>query len=133
MKEKMFEEASKQKLRFNTTKGMITVEDLWDVPLLARSGQDLDSLAKSLNKAVKDSGEESFVLKKNEVNSVLELKFEIVKRVIEVKIEEAEKREKTAENKATKERIMSIIDGKKDEALMGKSVDELTKLIKELS
>ena len=64
MKERMFERASKLKLRFNTEKGMVTTEDLWDLPLLQRNAVDLDSLAKNLNKAVKESGEESFVLKK---------------------------------------------------------------------
>ena len=133
MKENMFEEASRLKLRFNSTKGMATGEDLWDLPLLSRTGVDLDSLAKSLNKAVKESGEESFVLKKNEINSILELKFEIVKRVIEVKIEEAEARDKAADNKAKKEHIMSIIADKESDDLKGKSIKDLKKLIGELS
>lgn len=133
MKERMFERASKLKLRFQTVKGSLTAEDLWDLPLLSRTGASLDNLAKSLNKAVKDSGDESFVLKKNEVNNILELKFEIVKRVIEVRLEEAEVRDKAAENKAKKERIMNFIAAKEDEALLGKSVEELTKLVEELS
>ena len=48
-----FEKASRLKLRFNTAKGDITVEDLWDLKLESRNGFDLESVAQSLNRAVK--------------------------------------------------------------------------------
>ena len=128
----MFEKASRLKLRFSTSKGDITVEDLWDLKLTSRNGFDLDSVAKSLNTAVKESGEESFVLKRNTKNAILDLKFEIVKHIIKVKMDEAEVAEKSAENKSKKETIMTIIANKQNEELEGKSVDELTKMAESL-
>lgn len=132
MKENMFEKASRFKLRFKTGVGDITAEDLWDLPLLSRNGVDLDTLAKSLNKAVKESGEESFVLKKSGANTVLELKLEIVKRVIEVKMEEAEARDRASDNKAKKEHIMSIIADKESEGLKGMDIEDLKKMVADL-
>ncbi|RKZ35289.1 MAG: hypothetical protein DRQ49_19675, partial [Gammaproteobacteria bacterium] len=70
----LFERASKQKLRFNTAKGTIDTEDLWDLPLQSKKNISLDLIAISLSKAVKESSEESFVEVKNTINKELELK-----------------------------------------------------------
>ena len=127
-----FEKASRLKLRFTTSKGDITVEDLWDLKLTSRNGFDLDTVAKSLNTAVKESGEESFVLKRNTKNAILDLKFEIVKHIIKVKMDEADVAEKSAENKSKKETILGIIANKQNEELQGKSVEELTAMASSL-
>lgn len=128
----MFEKASRLKLRFNTERGLVTVEDLWDLPLTSRNGVSLDILAKSLNKQVKESEEESFVVEKNEKNRVLDLKFEIVKHIIKVKLEEREVEKKKADNKAKKEVILNIMAKKQNEELENKSIDELSKLLDQL-
>ena len=127
-----FEKASRLKLRFNTNKGDITVEDLWDLKLESRNGFDLETVAQSLNRAVKESGEESFVKRRNAKNAVLELKFEIVKYIIKVKMDEAEVAEAKVENKAKKELILGIIANKQNEELQGKSVEELTAMVTSL-
>lgn len=128
----MFEKASRQKLRFETSRGMVTTEDLWDMPLTGTTGFSLDGLAKRLNKAVKESADESFVVKKKRASAVLELKFEIVKRVIEVKLEDIERKEKAAENRVKKERILDIIADKEDDELKGESITKLKKMVKKL-
>lgn len=127
-----FEKASRLKLRFTTIKGDVTVEDLWDMKLTSRNGFDLDTVAKNLNTAVKESGEESFVAKRNTKNAILDLKFEIVKHIIKVKMDEADVADKAAENKSKKATILGIIANKQNEELAGKSVDELTKMAESL-
>lgn len=127
----MFEEASKLKLRFQTSVGVLSVEDLWDLPLVSQ-GISLDNLAKLLNKAVKESEEKSFVVKKSTMNITLGLKFDIVKHIIKVKLEEAEASEKKEINKAKKEKILELLAKKKDDALEEKSEDELKELLEEL-
>jgi len=117
-----FEKASRLKLRFKTSVGSIATEDLWDVTL-----ESLNTLAKSLNKELKDAQEESFIGTRSKANTILELKFEIVKYVIKVKLEEAETRKNAANKKAAKEKIMELINRKKDEALSSKSIEELEK------
>ena len=123
----MFEKASRLKLRFTTIKGDVTVEDLWDMKLTSRNGFDLDSVAKSLNTAVKESGEESFVQKRTAKNAVLELKFEIVKHIIDVKMAEADASEKAVETKAEKELYNSIIAEKEHQGLKELSLEDLKK------
>lgn len=127
----MFEKASRYKLRFHTTRGRISVEDLWDLPLLG--GSDcLDEIAKGLRLKVKDSAEESFVVKSDKKDDVLQLKFEIVKHIIEVRLKEAEAAANAKVLREKKQQIMSIIADKESEALRGKDVDELKKLLESM-
>jgi len=130
----MFEKASRRKLRFSTLRGDVSVEDLWDIPLVGRSGFSIDSIAKDVNKFIKNDSEESFVAttRKSKETSDAELKLEILKHVISVRLKEAEDAEKVVERKATKQKILSIIESKKDAALEGKSVDKLEEMLKSL-
>lgn len=127
-----FEQASKMKLRFGTERGSITVEDLWDLPLIANTGLNLDDIAKDLNRDLKESEEESFVVKKNKVNDILELKFSIVKRIIDVKLADVEQKKNAAEIKAKKEQILEILADQEINALKRKSKTVLKKLYDEL-
>jgi N-acetylmuramic acid 6-phosphate (MurNAc-6-P) etherase len=85
----------------------------------------LDLLAKSLNKELKESSEESYIKAKTTANKLVELKFEIVKHIIVVKLEEAEAKKTAADKRAQKQKIMQLIDEKKDAALSAKSLEEL--------
>lgn len=126
----MFEKATRLKLRFNTPLGILSTEDLWDLPLEQVPGS-LDNLAKNLNKTIKEEDEESFVTKKTVTDTILHLKFEIVKHVINVKLEERDERKKALETKAKREKIMALIEEKQDDELKGKDLEELRALLKE--
>jgi hypothetical protein len=121
-----FEIASRLKLRFETAVGMISVEDLWSLPLTSNSKVSLDSLAVSLNKELKGS-EESFVTstKKDEV---LKLKFDIVKHVIDVRIEESRKKTEEVQRKAKMENIDNLITQKQNEKMASLTLEELEAL-----
>lgn len=127
-----FEEASRLKLRYETNRGNITTEDVWDLPLTSGTGVSLDDLAKELNKKVKESEEESFVVQKSKSNIVLDLKFSIVKHIIKVRLAEIEQKENEALNKAKKDKLIDIIGEKEDEGLKNKSISELKKMVKKL-
>ena len=127
----MFEEATKLKLRFTTARGNISVEDVWDLPLL-NSEISLDNLAKFLYQELEDEGKKSFVVKKNKVSHILELKFNIVKHIIQVRLDEIEEKELLAENKAKKDKILGILSDKEDESLRDMSESKLKKMVKDL-
>ena len=118
--EELFIKASRLKLRFKAHNGSITVEDLWDVSL-----ETLNLLAKSLNKTLKDSAEEDYIKVKPAANKELEMGFEIVKYVINTKLEEAAAKKLAADKKALKQKIMGLMEEKKDAALSAKSLEEL--------
>lgn len=122
----IFEYATRNKVRF-PFKGMISVEDLWDLSLT-----NLDSIYKTLNKQIKQSEEESLLSTKASVDTELEVQIAIVKHIVSVKLVEKEAAEKASAKKAQKQKIMSIIATKENEALQNSSIDDLKKMLDEL-
>lgn len=123
--EKIFETASKMKVRFNY-RGVITTEDLWDLDVKA-----LDYIYKQLMVAKKESETES-LLEEKKTNPILEVQIEIVKYIFNVKVEERKAAELQAENTAKKQKILAILARKQDAELESKSAEELEELIKDL-
>lgn len=122
----IFEYAVRNKVRF-PFKGMISVEDLWDLSLT-----NLDSIYKTLNKQVKQSEEESLLSTKTNADTELAVQIDIVKHIVSVKLAEQEAREKTAVKRAQKQKIMSVIAAKEDAELQNSSIDDLKKMLDNL-
>lgn len=120
----MYKEAAQLKLRF-PFRGTSSVEDLFDLNLT-----QLDSLYKAL-KGVRKL-EEGLLSSPTDEDRILDLQLALVKDVFETKQAESDARKAAAERKAQKERIMEIIATKQDEALLGKSLEELQGMIDEL-
>lgn len=129
----MFEKASRLKLRFDSPNGSLSVEDLWDLPLQSSTKRaNLDDLAIHLNKTLKDTTTESFVKKSAPKNDELQLKFDIVRHVITVRLAENEAESLKKSNAERKQKLLAILAEKQDADLKGKSTEELQKLINEL-
>lgn len=126
MSKNMFEVATRTKMRF-PFKGMISVEDLWDL-----SVQNLDKVFKTLNSQKKEAQEESLLNVKSSEDEVLDTQIEIVKYIVGVKLEEQVTRVKAAENKEKKQKIMALMAKKDDEAMENMSKEDLQKLLDEL-
>jgi len=126
----IFVAASRNKFRFETTSGSLTVEDLWDLPLSDSRKTNLDNIARALNKEIKETESvESFVKPVSASSSETKAKFDLVLYIIKVKIEERDAAKARADKEATRQKIMGLIDRKKDEALAGKSAEELQALL----
>lgn len=129
----MFEKATRLKLRFESPTGSLSVEDLWDLPLTSTTKKaNLDDLAIHLNRTLKDTTTESFVKKSTQKNEELQLKFDIVRHVIEVRLKENEAEALKKTNAERKQKLLAILAEKQDADLKGKSAEELQKLINEL-
>lgn len=124
--EKMFEFVLKNKVRF-PYKGLVSVEDLFDL-----SVRDLDSIFKTLNAQVKKSQEESLLATKTKEDETLAIQIEIVKHIVQTKLDEAETAKQSKELKEKKQKIMEMIAEKKDEALRNASVEELQAMLANL-
>jgi hypothetical protein len=122
----VFEVATRVKMRF-PFKGLISVEDLWDL-----SVESLDSIYKNLNSQMKQTQEESLLNTKTKQDEEVANQIEIIKYIVGVKQEEAAAKRKAKELKEQKQKIMEIMSAKKDEALQGKSLDELEKMLAEM-
>ena len=130
----MFEKASRLKVRFDTGKGQVAIEDLWDLPLTSKTGRaNLDDIARGLHKQLKNDDDVSFVVKDKKSDTIVQLKFDIVKHIIEIRLAENEANTKARENAEQKQRILQLITEKQDDDLKGKSLDELKAMASELS
>lgn len=121
-----FKEASKQRLRFSTTRGSLTTEQLWDLPLT-----ELDTLAVNLDAEHKESGKKSFLTTRSVKDKTAKLRFDIVIDIMNTKQEEAEAARIKNETRERNKKIISIIEEKKDEALKGKTIKALQTMLEE--
>jgi DNA gyrase/topoisomerase IV subunit A len=125
----LFEYATRNKLRFMSVKGELTLEQLWDVPLRSRDDFNLNAVAKVANMA-KEAIEVSYVeTTKTEANVRLETALEVVKYIIDVKLADEALAKKRAENKIEKEKLLAILAEKQDGKLSALSEAELKKRI----
>lgn len=127
----IYKKASKKKLRFNTTHGVLSVEQLWDLPkeairmLVIKYRED----ARKSSGEVNDS-ELSFLDSPAKARATDdELRFEILKDIYLTKKAAEEKAQKRAEIKENNKKILDLIARKQDEALEKKSISQLEKLL----
>jgi len=127
----IFKKASKKKLRFNTNRGVLSVEQLWDLPK-----DEIRQLVIKSREAVKKSSGEvndselSFLdapVKAKATDD--ELRFEILKDIYITKKSAEEKAQKKAEARANNKKILELIARKQDEALEKKSIKDLEKML----
>lgn len=122
----LFELATRKKFRF-PYKGMISVEDLWDL-----SQKNLDAVFKALTAEKKQASEASLLAAKSPDDEILDTKIAIVQYIFATKVTEANAAKQAATNAAEAQRIMSLIADKKDAALANLTVEELEAKLAEL-
>lgn len=136
MSTNMFERATRKQLRFASDRGDLSVEQLWTLPLTRRSPQvtDLDGLARAVNAELRSVTEESFVVTNPDPRKGdLELKLEILKHIISVKLQDAETAKTAADRAARKQQLLEILSRKEDEALSSMSRDEIMAELEKVS
>lgn len=119
----MFETAVRRKYRFPLN-GQLTVEDLWDISL-----ESLDKIFKTLNAQRKQIAEDSLLSVKTKEDEDLLNKIEIIKHIVSARIAEKEARDAAKARKEQKQKIMAIIDEKKDKALHDMTTEQLEALL----
>ena len=105
----LFEYATKNQLRFSSTSGRLTVEDVWVLPLTSSKGLSLDLLAQGIAKRVQEAGEQSFVVKRPAGDRVLRIQLDIVKHVIAVRMAEVADRQDAATKAGKRADIMAAL------------------------
>lgn len=127
----IFKKASKKKLRFNTNRGVLSVEQLWDL-----SKDEIRQLVIKAREAAKKSSGEVADTELSFLDSPAktkatddELRFEILKDIYLTKKSAEEKAQKRAEIKENNKKILDLIARKQDEALEKKSISQLEKML----
>lgn len=125
--EQMYKEATKRALRFNTTRGGLSAEQLWNLPLA-----ELDALVISYEEAAATGKRKSYLTSTETAeDKELALRKDIALDILKTRIADADAAKVAADRKAWKNRIRLLIENKKDQELENKSLDELEKLLAE--
>lgn len=125
----VFEQAARLKLRFETTRGCLSSEEMWDLSL-----PSLDTLARGVNKRLREAEEESFIpsVLQRKAPSLDAIRLDLLKYVIGVKVIERDLAQKRAEDRAKLARLKALLAAREDEAFKTLSQDEILKQITEL-
>jgi hypothetical protein len=126
----LFEVATREEWRFESRRGELTVEHLWTMPL--QGNDSIDAVAVKLNDDLQKSTTKSFVTTSNPADKVTELKLELVKYIISVRLAEAAARAEKAEKAAKRKALREAIAAKETEELLGGSAEDLKKRLAEL-
>jgi hypothetical protein len=129
----IFEKATREKFRYPSTKGLLTTEQLWELPLTAKSGFSLDDVAKAVNTELKTIDTESFVATEtNPAKATLETKLAVVKHVIAIRLAEDQAAKAAAAKKLEKEKLLAVLGRKQDAVLENLTEAELLARINNL-
>tara|TARA_R110002074_G_scaffold402324_1_gene606963 strand:- start:15769 stop:16149 length:381 start_codon:yes stop_codon:yes gene_type:complete len=120
MTTEIYKKASQKKLRFETSVGMLTCEQLFDFNL-----EQLDELAVKYNEEHEKSSTKSYLSTKSEEDKTAKLKFDIVLDILNTKLSNQERAAKGEATKLQNQKILAILAQKKDSELMDLSVEEL--------
>lgn len=121
-----FKEATRMKLRVNTSVGELSVEQLWDLSL-TKLATAIKNVKKQLQKDNDD--ELSFLDEDKKVDKVVQLTFDVLKEIYLTKKAEQDEARTALERKANNEKIMAIIAKKQESQLEDMSVEELQALL----
>lgn len=130
----LYKFAAQNKLRFPTVRGLVTAEDLFDLPLTSKTGFDLNTVAKSVNANLKASSEEDFVstTPADPKKKLLEVSLDILKDVIATKQAANAEAQARFQRAAQRQRILEALEAKKDQQLSQASIEDLQKQLAEL-
>lgn len=124
--ENLFEMATRNKMRFPSTKGELSVEDLWDL-----SDKDLDVVYKKLKDQETKSSEESLLDDAN-VDPKLTAAIGIVRYIFTTKRNEKIAEKERVNKKLTQQKYINALSKKQDEAIEKMSEAELRAMIDSL-
>ncbi len=126
--------AAQNGLRFASSRGDLTVEQLFQIPLKSGSGFDLDNVARAINTELKELTQESFVdTNPDPRQHRLTVALEIVKDVIKTKQDEGKANELRRQKEAMRQKLLDVKASKQEQSLASLSEEEIDKKLAELS
>lgn len=124
----IFFEASRRKIRFPSKNGLLTVEDLWEIPLRSTSDAkaSVENIgAELLARQSKLSGQSIFgTVSKSKDEVDLDLSIEILRTVARTRQEEADNKTLLLANKQKREKLEALISERR---LKEASIEDLEK------
>ena len=122
----IFEYATRNKLRYPSTVGELTTEQLWDLPLTSKTKPNLDNIARAINTELIAITEQSFVNTSSDPRKpLLTNALEVVKYIIAFKQDEAKARAETNAKAERKAQLLEALADREKADLTSKTKEQL--------
>lgn len=121
-----FVQASRAKLRFQLTNGLVATEDLWSASL-----SELDKLAIALRRKL-TADNESFITTTKPTNQFDALQFDIVRYVIDVRLKERDRSRADAVRAQQRQKLLEARAAQQDAAIRSLTPAEIDAELKRL-
>lgn len=134
----IFEFASRNKLRFTSSRGDLTVEQLFDLPLVARSGDfDLKHVYAEVGKerdALEGTGDDFLGTSsaENKALGFVEAKIELLKHIRDLKIAEKTAAAEASDRAAERQRLKNALAAREEQDLSNLTVAQITERLAQL-
>ena len=129
----LFMRASRRAWRFPSSRGDLTVEQLWHMPLLGKNNFDLNTVAIALNQELKALGEENFVdVNVNTDRTEAAARLALIKQVISIRQAEQKVAEQRVQRADQRRKILDVLERRDHEELTNASREDLLKKLAEL-
>jgi hypothetical protein len=123
----IYKEGLRQGLRFDY-KGLLSIEQLMrDLNL-----EELDGIFQGLSAQKKAQSEESLLASKTAASTQLDLKIEIVKDIVATLLQEKADRQEAAAKAAQKQKLLEVINRKRDSQLEDMPLEDLERMVAEM-
>ena len=114
----------RKKYRFNSGKGNVSIEDAFNLSM-----EKLSDVYSQLNKELKETQDDGLLSTTKKENVELIEKMAIVKFIFETKKAEADARAAAKDKAEKKQKLLELIEKKKDAENEGKTVAELQAMV----
>lgn len=129
----LFIKATRRAYRWSSPRGLLSVEQLWELPLTHRSGFDLDHVGRELLASIKNMGEESLISNEPDTAKVeAQERLEVLKAIIATRQEERRVAEARALRAEKRREIRVALSELEANELKQASRDELLERLAQL-
>ncbi len=123
----IFFNAVKNKYRFPSKRGNLTTEQLFDLNM-----ESLDEIYSELSARLEAMPKKSLLAPRSDESDELKEKVAVIEAVFAYKMALREKARKAEENRLQKQKLLALLEKKKDAALEGMSEEEILRKLAEL-
>jgi hypothetical protein len=126
----IFEQAARQRIRFQFAGNLLTVEDLFQLPLSSEVGRpNLDAIAIALSVKARTETESFIPNKAKKVEANVALALEVVTSIINTRVAENEAKTQRVALEANQTRIKELIARKMEARDSELTIEELTAML----
>ena len=126
----LYKQSTRENWTFPTSKGTVSVHNLWQLPLDSEKYVSLKSVAINLHNSLSSTTGISFIKSKSPADTLISKKLELVKDIIATREEEAAANLSAKQAESHNAKIDELISKKVDQELANLSIEQLQALKK---